>query len=436
MSKWIMRWGTTIAETQSKPGVWRMKEGGYMIRARVTIPRTGRLKEVRTQLPEAESAEAAYLELQRRIEEVRAGDDLSMSIPSFGEYAKSLFARKIDKAEIKSAKSRERWETTLTEHLVPRFGAIFVDVLRKQDIEEWLAEMGRKVQTKKYSPTTINGWLSILRVIINTAVAEYELPRNPIALVKDLDTSTWHTYTEEQPNSLTPQEVPVFLAKLRELYPQHFALVALGFATGLRPSSLRPLRRCGDKADVLWDQGVLLVRRSQTGDAEPMDTTKTGKLQRISLPEDLIEILDWHVKQLPEGPMQESELLFPSETGGYRAASCLDRPFREITKTLAWKKQITPRAMRRTFQDLARAAEVRDIVTRSVSGHSTEAMQRHYSTVTSQEQRAGLAKVISLAKFREVAGLDGSASGSIEFVDLSGSATGSRTAETKTAGAA
>src|SRR5690242_10166978 len=32
---------------------------------------------------------------------------------------------------------------------------------------------------------------------------------------------------------------------------------------------------------------------------EPMETTKTGKLQRITLPEDLIEILDWHVKQLP-----------------------------------------------------------------------------------------------------------------------------------------
>jgi hypothetical protein len=143
---------------------------------------------------------------------------------------------------------------------------LYLDVLRKQDVEDWLAEMGRKVQSKKLSPNTVNGWLSILRVIVNSAVAEFELPRNPIALVKDLDTSAWHTYTEEQPNSLMPSEVPVFLAKVRELYPQHFAFVALGFATGLRPSSLRPLRRRGDKADVLWDQGVLLVRRSQTGD--------------------------------------------------------------------------------------------------------------------------------------------------------------------------
>jgi hypothetical protein len=99
--------------------------------------------------------------------------------------------------------------------------------------------------------------------------------------------------------------------------------VSLGFATGLRPSSIRPLRRCGDKPDVLWEQGVLLVRRSQTGDQEPMETTKTGKLQRITLPEDLIEILDWHAKQLPAGPMLDSDLCSRARRAGTapRAAS-------------------------------------------------------------------------------------------------------------------
>ena len=52
--------------------------------------------------------------------------------------------------------------------------------------------------------------------------------------------------------------------------------------------------------------------------------------------------------------------------------------------------------MRRTFQDLCRAAEVGDLVTRSISGHATEAMQRHYSTVAPEEQRRGLSNVIQL----------------------------------------
>jgi integrase len=113
--------------------------------------------------------------------------------------------------------------------------------------------------------------------------------------------------------------------------------------------------------------------------------------------------------------MRDSELLFPNKFGGYRAESHLDRAFDIITKEAGINKNITPRAMRRTFQDLARAAEVRDIVTRSVSGHSSEAMQRHYSTVSSKEQKEGLAKVVSLAKFREAA----------QLADLSGSASGS-----------
>ena len=47
--------------------------------------------------------------------------------------------------------------------------------------------------------------------------------------------------------------------------------------------------------------------------------------------------------------MRDSELLFPSETGGFRAASCLDRPFDAVCTKLELKKEITARAMRRTW---------------------------------------------------------------------------------------
>jgi hypothetical protein len=53
--------------------------------------------------------------------------------------------------------------------------------------------------------------------------------------------------------------------------------------------------------------------------------------------------------------------------------------------------------MRRTCQDLAREAGIHDVITRAISGHATEAMQRHYSTARDHEVAAGLAKVIDLA---------------------------------------
>ena len=70
----------------------------------------------------------------------------------------------------------------------------------------------------------------------------------------------------------------------------------------------------------------------------------------------------------------------------------LAKPFMHVATVMELKEHITPRAMRRTFQDLARAAEVKDTATRDVSGHATESMQRHYSTVNSGEMREGLAK--------------------------------------------
>jgi hypothetical protein len=40
-------------------------------------------------------------------------------------------------------------------------------------------------------------------------------------------------------------------------------------------------------------------------------------------------------------------------------------------------------------------------VARSISGHATPEMQRHYSTVSGAKMRAGLAKVIDIATGRE-----------------------------------
>jgi len=73
----------------------------------------------------------------------------------------------------------------------------------------------------------------------------------------------------------------------------------------------------------------------------------------------------------------------------------------EVGDILKLGYKVSPRCMRRTFQDLARAASIGDIVTRAISGHATPEMQRHYSTVAGDEVRAGLAKVIDIATGRE-----------------------------------
>jgi site-specific recombinase XerD len=401
-TQWINRWGSWICAKPVKPGIFRRKDGGFLIRGRVTDPRIGKIKEIRMTLLDVDAL-GAFKRLQEELASVRNG--LAPTNPRqrirFTEYAASLFERKVKKGKIKSARTRQKWESELRLHLAPAFGELFIDAIRRADIEKWLGNMADEIEAKRLHPGTAHTRFATLRNIMNAAACEFEWERNPTFGLESFSLAEHPTYTDEEPNSLTVEEVPRFLSKMREKYPQFFAATALGFATGLRPSSLRPLRRRGEASDVQWDQNILLVRRSHTVGQEVMNTTKTGKRQKLFLPVELMDVLKWHVANLKLEEQVQSDLLFPSRNGAYQGHSILHEPFREVAKAINLKKTISPRAMRRTYQDLARAAEIKDIVTRSISGHATEAMQERYSTVQIEEMRTSIGKIISIAKVKE-----------------------------------
>lgn len=401
-TKWIERWKYKIAPRPSRPGVWRLKGGGYLVRGRATDFRTGKKREVLRAVKNTDAA-GAYKLLQQVLDEVRNGTTRpAQRRMRFSEYAASLFERKVLKGEVESAQTRENWELMLRLHLFPAFGEIFVDAISKSDVEEWLAVEAKKVKAGAYSPVTVNNWLRLFRGIMNEAVDELGLEKNPLVKVKGLDTSAHVTYTEEEPNALAPEEVGPFLAAMRDRHPQHLGMVALGFATGWRPSMMRPLRRKGVSADVLWEKNVVLARRSQTRGDEVRETTKNSTRFRITLPPDVMAVLRWHADHLPSGRMQESDLLFPSEAGGFRSPTVLDKPFKDICQHLSLGKKVTPKAMRRTFQDLARQAAIDGLVQRSICGHLTEEMTERYSSVAQAEVEAALGKVVSLAGYRDL----------------------------------
>ena len=402
-------WRSEVEPTKY-PGIYERHVGGFLVRALVTDATTGRRKEVKKVLPEATLAQAvAYLE--GRKEQTRAGDVAPpTSKKRFAVYAVDLLDHKIATRRIVSEAGKRKWRFILLHLiqgtkdaagrlLVRGFGEFFVDEIRTMHIEKWKAQVTTKLlDAGVYAPTTANGWLDVLKGILKAAKRDLELPRNPAEDVEAFDTSEHETYTVEEPNSLTPEEVSAFLDALFRMYPQHYCMTVLGLVTGLRPSSLRPLRRSGETPDIRWEKAVLEIRRSQTIGERAMKTTKTKRHQTISLPPALLELLEWHVRTQRTTPeMQASELLFPSVDGGFRAASVLNKPFRIVADEIGLGKKFTQRGLRRTFQDLARTAQVSDLVTRSISGHATEAMQRHYSTVYAEEQRSALARVAELA---------------------------------------
>jgi hypothetical protein len=95
--KWIKRWKCWVAPTRI-PGVWKRKEGGHLVRARVTDPTTGKVKEVKRVLADANEA-TAYKWLQGELGRVRAGVDLEKRPKlRFADYATSLLERRSRRA--------------------------------------------------------------------------------------------------------------------------------------------------------------------------------------------------------------------------------------------------------------------------------------------------------------------------------------------------
>ncbi len=238
-------------------------------------------------LPEA-TAEQSLLWLRTELKNVRSGAAFAPQYETkpFGIYAVSLLKRKTERGEIRSASGIQKWNMVLNHLIASSLAEIRVDQIRPRDVEAWKDEVARKMREGRhlagkkrgYSPNTANTWLAVLRVILAHAKLDYELRESAATGVKNFDTSEHRTYTREQPNSLTVDELRDFLALMFEKHPQHFAMAYVGFATGLRPSSLRPLRRRGEQADVKWDENILCVRRSHSArsDRDEPDQDEEG----------------------------------------------------------------------------------------------------------------------------------------------------------------
>lgn len=404
-------------------GVYEREGGGFVIRARVICTRTGRTVTICRALAAETSAKRAYVTLQDLKEQARRGvldAEPAPTMPIARSFAKSLFKAKVDDGSIASAKGREKWATILGHLAKAKWADYLVDRIDPRDLHEWRDSLASLtwtrtrtdkrtgqtaiIKTGKYAPTTLNDWLAVARVVFAAAKKKHGLPLDPMADVEDFSVKGHRTYSKEEPNALTPEETATWLAKFRELYPRLFAMVLLGFVLGQRPSTLRPLRRKGKHADLELARGVIQIRRSHTLGDEVMEATKTFADQEVALPNSVLDVLREHVAWLdagyPDGgtwQQRKSELLFPSAEGRLLCRSALQKPFAKVTDACGLGKNITPRAMRRTFQDLTRAAGVDGVVAMAVSGHATDAMRVRYSTAATPEVAAAIGKVVSIA---------------------------------------
>jgi integrase len=364
------QWSHRLAASRY-PGVFIMEEGGCIVRARVRDPWKQKVKgvkwsgytEIKRVFRDKTEAEAsAWLSEERQRISNRPSAQKHELL--FARFAASVLKKKIDRKDLVPEKI-DNWKNHL-EHLISGttskdktvqvvgFGNLLVTEITNRHVEDWKTGVSKLIFEKgDYKPGYTNGWLSTLKVVLRAAKKQFGLTHDAVADVKQFSMAEHSTYSYEEPNSLTLKQLGAFLKFLRETYPQHYALAKFGFATGIRPVNLSPLRRRPDEtgaADINWETGLCFIRRGYGRKKQMRNTTKQRENYPITLPPSLLVDLEWHAKtQLKEGPQRDSPYLFPAETGGPRQASVLNKPFAEASKAIGLSYGLSLRGMRRMF---------------------------------------------------------------------------------------
>jgi integrase len=349
---------------------------GYRVRVRAMDPRTGTLKEGNREFEGIDLREALLQQTQMRDEITKGG--VSAQRLRVGEFAKHWIESKAPTVDPGTA---ERYAAALDDHVLPALGLFFFDQLTALDVQKWVNAARRK----GYRAETIRGWFRVLRTMTRDAMEPLDLPRDPTLRI------TFPEDEERDDNSLKPELLGSFLHNMERLSPQHYALVAVLAFTGLRFCHASALRW----EDMDADSGVLRVlRKNIRGRVGPVSRKKRAP-REYPLHPSLADILRDHRRRLLEqqAPGVDSGWMFPSEAGGLRTPGGLWKAWRVCVKESKIVERFTVHGLRRTFNDLTRRAGVDGVVIKSLTGHVTEKMRTHYSTVGLDEKLAAVSSV-------------------------------------------
>ena len=64
-------------------------------------------------------------------------------------------------------------------------------------VETWKSRVADLIAAGDYAPTTVNGWLSVLRVIMKAAKREHQLTHLATEHIDNFDVSEHETYSDE-----------------------------------------------------------------------------------------------------------------------------------------------------------------------------------------------------------------------------------------------
>lgn len=157
-------------------------------------------------------------------------------------------------------------DVTRSRRLLAAFGGKPVDALTPQEIERFKADL----KAEGWTDATVNRHLALLKSMLNMALRNDKIERNPAKTVKLFrENNTVVRYLTED------EETRLFEALPDDLKP----LVTVALHTGLRKAELLHLRW----ADVDFHSGTLTITRSKHGEARRVEMNRLVKDTLLTL---------------------------------------------------------------------------------------------------------------------------------------------------------
>ena len=306
----------------------------------------------------------------------------------FGGFAEQWLEENADRVE---QSTLDRYTGSLA-HATVAFGQYYVDALLASDIRSWQRRM-----TKKFENPTINGWVRVLRVVLDDPVADGILAINPARKVKTLPEGRTKG---KRGTALTLKQFRQVLDTIPDLVARK--KISEDVARMIMTVAWTGMRR-GELLEIRWTDivdGELKVERSVY--RRHGKSTKTDDPRRITIVKPLEEVFteqrQWLLKN--QHPGLASGLIFPADLrhakagatrrgveklSWYRSSSVLDAPLGKVVKA-AKVPPISPQSFRRTWENLLRQAGVDLLVRRALAGWRTEKAQGIYATVDREER--------------------------------------------------
>ena len=226
------------------------------------------------------------------------------------------------------------YEATIRNHIKPKIGAIRLDSLTTQDIQEFYNSLRSPSENRKaLSAKTIKNIHGILHHALQQALLNNYIRTNPS------NSCVIPRATKKKVKPLNEYQIADFLKAIKGHKYESMFLVAL--FTGIRQGEVCGLQwGCVDFDDgtILIDKQLQSLRGKTRGDSEKytLVPTKNGKERTITAAPYVMELL-WKTKQsqnanrkLWGNAFQENDLVFTDELGNRVTPQALYRAFKII----------------------------------------------------------------------------------------------------------